>query len=118
MEKRPRTIIIDIDGTILYHYGNLILQQNKKPKLLKGVIEKFAEWEGKGYRILLLTGRKESMRKKTIEQLETFGIYYDELIMGCGGGIRVLINDLKPNSEEPTAIAINIKRNKGLNGIE
>jgi hypothetical protein len=40
------------------------------------------------------------------------GIDYDELVLGCTGGLRFLINDLKPKAPFiPTANAINIVRN-------
>jgi len=38
--------------------------------------------------------------------------------MGVGGGTRILINDLKPDSERRTAIAINLKRNKGFDDVK
>ena len=47
-------------------------------------------------------------------QLAEAGIIYDQLIMNVGGGVRVLINDKKPNKDDETAIAICVERNKGL----
>ena len=44
--------------------------------------------------------------------------FYDHLIMGIGGGTRIIINDLKPNNESSTAFAINIKRNHGIQDVE
>lgn len=116
MNKRPHTIFLDIDGCILKHMGNLheIWLERDNPVILPGVVEAFNEWESKGYRIILTTGRKESMRELTVKQLAAVGIYYDHLLCGLGGGARYLINDLKPNSDAPTAIAINLKRNEGL----
>jgi hypothetical protein len=38
--------------------------------------------------------------------------------MGIGGGVRVLINDYKPDNTEETAVAITLKRNEGINKIE
>ena len=38
-------------------------------------------------------------------------------IMGLGGGNRVVINDFKPNSTIPTAEAICLERNKGLEAV-
>ena len=67
--------------------------------LLPGVIDKFAEWNGLGYTIVLTTGRRESERGLTIKQLQKVGLQYDHLIMGLGRGSRVLINDIKPNSD-------------------
>ena len=52
--------------------------------------------------IILTTGRKEGMRRITEQQLESAGIVYDKLIMGIGGGARVLINDLKPDRNGDT----------------
>ena len=115
---RPKTIFCDIDGTLFRHGGDLYKQIMIKPSLLVGVKEKIVEWDRKGYNIILTTGRKESCRKITEEQLARAGIFYDQLVMGLGGGCRVLINDLKPNSEEPTAVAINLERNKGVKDVE
>uniref|UniRef100_A0A6H1ZLH8 Polynucleotide kinase n=1 Tax=viral metagenome TaxID=1070528 RepID=A0A6H1ZLH8_9ZZZZ len=119
MEKRPKTLFIDIDGTLLHHCGMGILQtQKKKPKLLPGVIKKFDEWDRRGDNIILVTGRRESERTVTEEQLHSVGIVYDYLIMGIGGGQRVLINDYKEDSKDPTALAICVERNKGIEKIE
>ena len=120
--ERPKTIICDIDGTLISHTTTPfdVFNRNTRTVLLPGVKEKIDEWDSKCYKIILLTGRKESMRAQTVEQLKKFGIYYDQLVMGVGGGARVLINDLKPNLEDPnnpTAIAVNIKRNEGLASI-
>jgi hypothetical protein len=68
--------------------------------------------------IILTTGRKEGMRETTERQLREAGIVYDKLIMGIGGGTRVLINDLKPDREGDTAIAINLKRDIGVKDVE
>ena len=54
------------------------------------------------------------MRSVTESHLKKIGIVYDILIMGLGGGARVLINDRKPNSTKNTAFAINLIRNEGL----
>jgi hydroxymethylpyrimidine pyrophosphatase-like HAD family hydrolase len=115
---RPKTIITDIDGTLIEHYGNAHEQLVREPTILPNVINKFNEWDRKGFNIILITGRRESWRKKTEQQLQELGIYYDQLIMGVGGGPRILINDLKPDSDAPTAIAINLKRNKGFDDVK
>lgn len=113
-----KTIFIDIDGTLIHHYG-LPGQQTLKPtKILPGAKEKLAEWESKGYKFILITGRKESERRLTEKQLADAGIQYDQLIMGINRGDRVIINDMKPNSNEPTAVAVNVVRNKGIINVE
>ena len=115
--NRPKTIFCDIDGTLIKHNGSLSRQAKSKPIILEGVLEKLDEWDRKCYNIILTTGRKESLRSVTEKQLGALGIYYDQLIMGIGGGYRVLINDLKPDNSEPTALAINLRRNEGIKNV-
>lgn len=116
---KSKTIFCDIDGTLIKHHGSLSKQLLKKPEILKGVLEKLDEWDRKCYNIILVTGRKESTRKITEEQLSSLGIVYDQLVMGIAGGPRYLINDLKfSNPETKTAIAINLPRNKGVSDVE
>jgi hydroxymethylpyrimidine pyrophosphatase-like HAD family hydrolase len=117
MDLRPKTIICDIDGTLVEHGSpSQVATSTYKMTLLPGTLTKLEEWEAKGYRIILLTGRKESMREVTKAQLKEVGIFYDQLIMGVGGGARYLINDNKPNGAE-YATAINVERNKGVKDI-
>ena len=115
---RPKTIISDIDGTLLKHCGDITKQHLVKPVVLPGVIEALKDWDMKGYKIILITGRRESVRKETEEQLSKSGIFYDNLIMGVTGGERVLINDKKSNSENDTSFSINLKRNMGMKNVK
>jgi hypothetical protein len=118
MESLPKTIVCDIDGCILQHQGNLCNMIQNEPVLLNGVKEKFDEWDKKAYKIILLTGRKESMREITEKQLHSFGLFWDVLVMGATRGERVLINDLKPNCDKNTASSVNLVRNKGLGSCQ
>jgi hydroxymethylpyrimidine pyrophosphatase-like HAD family hydrolase len=118
MDTRPKTIFLDIDGTLVEHSENISKQYVHTPKLLNGTLEKLAEWDKKGYNIILTTGRKESGRAATEKQLLELGIFYDQLIMGIGGGIRVLINDRKKNKTYDTAVSINLDRNEGISSIK
>ena len=117
MDLRPKTIICDIDGTLVAHGSpSKVATISHKMALLPGTLAKLEEWEVKGYKIILLTGRKESMRKVTETQLREVGIFYDQLIMGVGGGVRYLVNDYKPDGTE-AAFAINVERNKGIENL-
>lgn len=111
---RPKTVIIDIDGVLLKHHGNLSRQVTEEPVLLPGVLERLNEWDAKGYYLVLMTGRKESLRRETELTLTELGVFYDQLVMGVTGGTRILVNDLKTDSDEPTAVAVNLERNKGV----
>ena len=98
---RPKTIFCDLDGTLVEHSNPIDVQNpNLVLKVLPGVHEKLREWDTKGYYIVITTGRKESARSATEEQLQFAGIVYDQLIMGFGGGDRILINDRKPHEPD------------------
>ncbi len=115
-----KTIFCDIDGCLTPHTGSMSasLLVDEDIQLLPGTMQKFDEWNKKGYYIVLTTGRKESMRSFTERQLSSLGIFWDQLILGLPRGQRVVINDLKPDYNEPTALAINLERNKGISEIE
>jgi ribonucleotide monophosphatase NagD (HAD superfamily) len=116
--RAPKTIISDIDGTLIEQSDiKNIVDSNHEMKLLPGVREKLNEWEKHGYNIVLITGRKESLRQITELQLRKAGICYDHLIMGVGPGPRYLLNDAKPNGQV-TAFSYCMKRNQGLETIE
>lgn len=119
MNERPLTIFLDIDGCILKHYShpNGHTVPPEKTELLPGAKEKFNEWIMKEYKIILVTGRKECTRAETEAQLRYHGLVWDQLIMGIGGGRRVLINDTKPSTDLPTAKSFVIMRNVGLSSL-
>ena len=110
---RPHTIFCDIDGTLLKH-NNSISEITTNTELLPNTKKAIESWDSLGYNIILTTGRKESLRKKTEEQLSNAGIIYDQLIMGIGGGSRIIINDRKINGDKNTCYSMNVIRNKGL----
>lgn len=118
MNNRPKTIFCDIDGTLITHTNpSVIANPHHLAVILDGTLKKLIEWDSKGYYIILVTGRKEGLRKQTEKQLAEAGIFYDQLIMGVGGGTRVLINDFKPNQTEPTAECFCVERDKGINDL-
>jgi len=114
---RPKTIFCDIDGTLVRHKGDIVLNIHEQPEILPNVIESLKQWEKLNYRIILTTGRKESARALTEAQLSSLGIVYDQLVMGLPNGERVLINDKKPSGIDNMARAVNITRNAGLANI-
>ena len=111
------TIFCDLDGT-LWEQGDPteIAKPGYQPKIIHGTVDKIREWDSKGFKIILTTGRKESLRDATIKQLSYAGIVYDQLVMGIGGGSRVLINDLRANGDQ-SAFLYQPMRNEGIAGI-
>jgi len=115
IDPRPKTIFCDIDGTIIKHIKPTDVYCSDH-HLLTGTIERFLEWDKLGYTVILTTGRKESLRRMTETKLNNLGIIYDKLIMGLGGGDRILINDLKTDGRQ-TAWCITQERNKGISNL-
>lgn len=109
-----KTIFCDIDGCLVKHHGNLGSILENPCELLPGVKERLNEWERAGYKIILTTGRRESLRKHTEDALLASGIFYDLLVMGLPRGPRVVINDCKPGLSIETAVGICLGRNEGL----
>ena len=110
--RRP-TYFVDIDGTIVVSRSSSATKQWRIGlSLAPGVEEWFDAAEKEGACIVLVTARRESYRPWLEESLRQLGLFWDHLVMGCGNGVRVLINDRK-NAEE-TAVAINVTRNEGL----
>ena len=106
-----KTIICDIDGTIFKYLGGTPQVINGRTEPLPGVIEQMNQWEMEGSRIILITGRRESLRKKTENDLQKFGIPYDILLMGYADSGRVVIND---EGSKVKAHAASLKRDAGF----
>ena len=106
-----KTIICDIDGTLVkYRKTHLgIMAMGHEP--LPGVVEQMNEWENQGHKIILITGRRENLRKKTEKALTELGIPFDMLIMGCSDKGRVLIND---QGQTCKAHAVSLFRDEGF----
>lgn len=120
-KDRPKTIFLDLDGCIVKQnstVGGYLNFKSFGAQILSGVKDKLFEWNFKGYKIIITTGRPEAYRSMTEGELRAFGVPYDMLIMGLPTGRRVLINDLKPGDDYKMAVAYNLVRNTGLTDIE
>jgi len=111
-----KTIICDIDGTITEYMGggHTAIIENEH-QILPGVRERFREWECAGHRIILITGRRESVRERTESELRRLGIPFDTLLMGHADSGRILINDI---GSKVKAHAVNVTRDAGWNDID
>jgi hypothetical protein len=122
----PPTLFLDLDGTIVkfphtHEDYNKLARGEQDMELCPGVREKLWEWESKGYKIIITTGRREMYRFETERALKKAAIGYEQLIMGIGCGPRYVINDRKPgikNGKKDTAFAINIDRDEGFENID
>jgi NDP-sugar pyrophosphorylase family protein len=115
---KPKTIFCDIDGTILKHVHKFSDISMESQPVLQGVIKKFNEWDSQCHRIILCTARKESAREITERQLKNIGIAWDQLVMGCTNGDRLLINDKLSKKSKDRALGINVITNVGFDDID
>jgi hydroxymethylpyrimidine pyrophosphatase-like HAD family hydrolase len=114
----PKTLFIDLDGTILRHTHVYSELDANKAKLLPGVQKKMNEWDSLGHKIILVSARKESARKITEQCLERLGIPYDFLLLGITGGERYLINDKLKLQSKDRAVALNLITDSDFNKVE
>lgn len=113
-----KTIICDIDGTLTRYLDGghqRIIHQDHEA--LPGVVEHMRRWESQGARIILITGRRESVRERTESELRRIGIPFDILLMGYADTGRILINDISPHVGNK-AHAVNVPRDAGWNDID
>lgn len=106
---------VDIDGVLLRHNGSVHGQKiwapdEPIPYNIAEINETF-----KFARITLVTARPKNCLKEITKSLAEQSINYDEILAGCTGGIRVLVNDRKPRLPFlDTAVSVNTWRNELL----
>ena len=111
-----KTIICDIDGTLTKYMGggHKAIIENEH-EVLPGVVDMMRHWESQGHRIILITGRRESVRERTESELRRLGIPFDILLMVYADSGRVLINDI---GFRVKAHAVNVTRDAGWTDID
>lgn len=115
-----KTWFLDIDGCVFFHGGEdtteiaINLMENKQ-KLLEGTREMVSKWREAGDKIVITTGRPESLKELTKQQLLAAGIVYDYILCGLNQE-RHLVNDINSQGQD-TAYAHNLIRNAGLKSI-
>lgn len=110
--KLKKTWIFDLDGTLVVHAGYLTGEEI----LLPGIKKLFEEIP-KEDMIIIVTGRPETDKNITIQNLKNLNIRYDHLIFDAGTGARILINDTKPTGYK-TAHSLSVERNSGIHTNE
>lgn len=107
----PKVWIVDLDGVVLRHNAYL----DGDDEVLDGAA-RFWEQITSDDAVVVMTGRSESERSRTLGLLADLGLRVDHAMFGLPRGERVLINDNKP-SGLPTAHAVNLPRDKGLRDV-
>ena len=112
--RKKITVFCDIDGVLLLNSSKF----SKKPwdiNLIKDNVKILSnlQKEGRIY-LVITTSRPESESKSVIKQLKKLGLSIDQSVWGLPHSKRILINDFSASNPYPTAIAINIERDKNL----
>jgi len=110
---KKNTYFVDIDGTI-FVYRKFETYESSNAQVIKSTKQYLQQVKDDGHMIILTTARPEYLRDHTVYELSKNNIPYDRLIMGIERGPRYLINDLSPKEPGDRAIAINLKRDKGI----
>ena len=127
-ESLNKTWFIDIDGTIVKHWGNEQLDEAIEKKgelshLSEQPIEESVEFLKSipsSDTIVLTTARDSKHEDHTLRMLDHYNIRYDRIMFDLRSGPRLLINDIKPvgsaGNAEPLkmAYALNVERDKGI----
>lgn len=114
--KNP-TFFVDIDGTIIkYRKFSEIYTSKLEP--IQDVIDYLNNQYDLGAVIIVTTARPNTFELLTKQELEKVGLKYNQLVMDCGRGTRVIFNDKDPDAPEiERAIGINLIRDGGFSSI-
>lgn len=107
-KEKFATLFIDFDGVLVENGSEFF---NNKWELSKPIIENIKAIQNEYYYVVITSSRPEKMRSVVIEQLEKFGIKYDQVVLGLPSCKRIVINDKANNNATNTAFSINTKRN-------
>ena len=113
--KNP-TLFVDIDGTLVkYRKFSELSESILTP--IQDVIDFVNNHYDNGSVIIITTARPSSYELFTKQELEKIGVKYHQLVMNCGRGTRVILNDKDPENPIDRAVGINLNRNGGLENI-
>jgi hypothetical protein len=113
--KNP-TLFVDIDGTLVeYRKFSELSESVLTP--IQDVIDFVNDHYDNGSVVMITTARPSTYELFTKQELEKIGVKYHQLIMDCGRGTRVILNDKDPENPIDRAVGINLDRNGGLKNI-
>lgn len=102
-----KTFIIDLDGTLIKFCPHVVNKIFGTYELLPGVAQAILDAINHGDKVIFMTARPENMRVEVERELRNLGLTWQQIVMGAGGGERVIVNDLPCK-------AIRVQQNKGF----
>ena len=112
-KSQYKCLFVDIDGTLITNSSHHFPPYTGSGEPIEDNINLLAELHEQGRaKIILTTSRPERLRQLTIQELQTKGIPFDQLVMGLPHCQRIVINDFARSNPYPSCSAINIPRNE------
>ena len=111
-KSQYKCLFVDIDGTLITNSSHHFPPYTGSGEPIEDNIDLLAELHEQGKaKIILTTSRPERLRQLTIQELQTKGIPFDDLVMGLPHCQRIVINDFARSNPYPSCKSINIPRN-------
>lgn len=115
--KKSPTLFVDIDGTLVKYRKYESLHESVLTPINEVIDFVNSHYES-GSVIIITTARPEKYRHFTVLELNQIGVKWHQLVMECGRGTRVVINDKDPeNPNLERAVGINLIRDTGFESI-
>ena len=112
-KSQYKCLFVDIDGTLITNSSHHFPPYTGSGEPIEDNIDLLAKLHEQGRaKIILTTSRPERLRQLTIQELQTKGIPFDQLVMGLPHCQRIVINDFARSNPYPSCSAINIPRNE------
>jgi len=112
-KSQYKCLFVDIDGTLITNSSHHFPPYTGSGEPIEDNIDLLADLHEQGKaKIILTTSRPERLRQLTIQELQTKGIPFDDLVMGLPHCQRIVINDFARSNPYPSCSAINIPRNE------
>ena len=116
--KKQSTFFVDIDGTII-KYRKFKELEGSVAEPITEVIDFLNSSYDEGSVVIITTARPSEWLEFTKKELNEIGLKYHQIVMGCGRGTRVILNDKDPEMPElPRSVGINLTRNEGFKGVD
>lgn len=113
--KNP-TLFVDIDGTLVkYRKFSELATAILTP--IQDVVDYVNDHYNSGSVIIITTARPYNYELFTKQELDSLGVKYHQLVMNCGRGTRVVLNDLDPENSVQRSVGINFVRDGGFASI-
>jgi histidinol phosphatase-like enzyme len=109
MNDSRKTWFIDLDGTLVLHKSH----QSEQDYILPSTVDFFRNIVKEEDFVIITTGRSEGHRERIEKLFEDYKIKFDKILCDLPTGLRILINDKKPDGTI-TARSLNVERDEGI----